>query len=534
MRSDTGWWRLAFAALLPLLLTASMARAAGGTGTAAIGTENISLSGFGGAFDSQIFRVAKPVTAGRGSLAAADDVNYAISTSIDKKNLTLAAATVSSKTYDGNTKATAAPATAAPVNADAMQAFAELQRRVNDGQFESAYKLGKTLSAMQGDPHFDFLFGIAAINVGRAPEGVFALERHLAAIPGNDRARLDLARGYFDLGDYIRARQEFEFVLRYNPPKDVRANIERYLDAMQTRDALSNKMSSRGYLEVGFGRDSNVNAGTYNTQINLPTGPVVLADGPSKGAASRFMSVTGGGQWVRRVSPPFAVFAGGDFDFKSNPRASTFDTANVSAHVGFSMVSGSLLYRLTFSDSMMEVDSVRYRDVVTTSGEVQYGVGNGLMLNGVVQYSEQSHTGQNSVRDSKSIAYSGGFQKAFEGDWRPAIGIQVSVAQDDNLNRRFDLNRDIFTSRAFAGLSPTEKLGLSVGLAEQRSEFKGTDIAFGTMRRDRLWSVDLGANYVLSRNWVLRAEVQWSENESNQNLYSFRRAYSVLKTRYLF
>ena len=110
----------------------------------------------------------------------------------------------------------------------------------------------------------------------------------------------------------------------------------------------------------------------------------------------------------------------------------------------------------------------------------------------------------------------------------------MSIAQDDNLNRRFDLNRDIVTSRAFAGLSPTEKLGLSVGVAEQRSEFKGADIAFGTMRRDRLWSVDLGANYMLSRNWVLRAEVQWSENESNQNLYSFRRAYSVLKTRYLF
>jgi tetratricopeptide (TPR) repeat protein len=116
------------------------------------------------------------------------------------------------------------------------------------------------------------LFGVAAINVGRVPEGVLALERHLAAVPGNDRARLDLARGYFELGDYVRARSEFEFVLRYNPPKDVRSNIERYLDAMQTRDAFANKASSQLYLELGAGRDSNVNAGTYNSQITLPTG----------------------------------------------------------------------------------------------------------------------------------------------------------------------------------------------------------------------------------------------------------------------
>jgi tetratricopeptide (TPR) repeat protein len=418
--------------------------------------------------------------------------------------------------------------------AQTTPAFDTLQRQVTDGQFEAAYKLGKTMPGVQGDPHFDFLFGVAAINVGRVPEGVLALERHLAAVPGNDRARLDLARGYFELGDYVRARSEFEFVLRYNPPKDVRSNIERYLDAMQTRDAFANKASSQLYLELGAGRDSNVNAGTYNSQITLPTGPVVLADNTSRAAASNTYTIAGAGQWVRRVTPAFAVFGGGDFSQKSNVSASAFDTFNASVNAGFSVVSGSILYKLTMADAVMFVDKARYRGALSATGEAQYGYGDGLMFNGVLQYAEQAYSASNSIRDSKTLTYGAGLQKLFTGAWRPALGFQVSRTEEQNLNQRDDLNRSTTTVQMSMAFNPTDQLGLSLGVARQHSGFDAADIAFATVRSDKLWSVDLSANYALSRHWVVRGEVQWSENSSNQDLYAFKRTYSLLKARYLF
>ncbi len=420
------------------------------------------------------------------------------------------------------------------VSAQTTSPFEAIQQQVTDGQYEAAYKLGKRMPERQGDAHFDFLFGVAAINIGKVPEGVLALERHLAAVPGNDRARLDLARGYFELGDYVRARSEFEFVLRYNPPKEVRSNIERYLDAMQTRDAFANKASSQLFLEAGVGHDSNVNAGTYNTQITLPTGPVVLANATSRAATSQVYTVAGAGQWVRRVTPAFAVFGGGDFNQKSNPSASVFDTLNAAANAGFSVVSGPVLYKLSVTEAMMLVDNTRYRDTLSATGEAQYGYGEGLMVNGVLQYAEQSYTASNSIRDSKSLTFGGGFQKSFAGTWRPALGFQVSRTKEDNLNRRDDLNRTTATAQMSVAVNPTEQLGLSLGVARQHSDFAAPDIAFGTVRSDRLWSVDLSANYALSRQWVVRAEVQWSENASNQDLYAFKRTLGMLKTRYLF
>ena len=52
------------------------------------------------------------------------------------------------------------------------------------------------------------------VDSGHAGEGVLALERYLLQFPGNTAARVELARAYFVLGEYVRAREEFENVLR--------------------------------------------------------------------------------------------------------------------------------------------------------------------------------------------------------------------------------------------------------------------------------------------------------------------------------
>lgn len=151
-----------------------------------------------------------------------------------------------------------------------------------------------------------------------------------------------------------------------------------------------------------------------------------------------------------------------------------------------------------------------------------------------MQYAEQAYSASNSIRDSKTLTYGAGLQKLFTGAWRPALGFQVSRTEEQNLNQRDDLNRSTTTVQMSMAFNPTDQLGLSLGVARQHSGFDAADIAFATVRSDKLWSVDLSANYALSRHWVVRGEVQWSENSSNQDLYAFKRTYSLLKARYLF
>src|SRR4029079_813601 len=128
------------------------------------------------------------------------------------------------------------------------------------GDSKAAYELAKKNSDQLGDPAFDFYFGVAAIDSGHAGEGVLALERYVVNFPDNHNARLELARGYFVMGDNQRARDELDNVRRPNPPPAVTANIERLMDARRSRESTY-RTTGGVFLEGGFGYDSNVNGG---------------------------------------------------------------------------------------------------------------------------------------------------------------------------------------------------------------------------------------------------------------------------------
>jgi len=130
------------------------------------------------------------------------------------------------------------------------------------GRAREAYDLARRhLTEGEGDPLFDYYHGLAAIDSGHISAGVFALERVLIANPRDDRARLELARGYFLLEEDLRARREFQAVLE--PPPGVVATIQRHLDAIRLRERRY-KTSAAAYLEVGAGTTTTGGmAGTF-------------------------------------------------------------------------------------------------------------------------------------------------------------------------------------------------------------------------------------------------------------------------------
>ena len=76
--------------------------------------------------------------------------------------------------------------------------IAALDRLITAGQYAQALDLGDdNLEDWEGDPEFDFLYGIAALESGSTNEAVFALERVAATSTDGllrARARLELAR----------------------------------------------------------------------------------------------------------------------------------------------------------------------------------------------------------------------------------------------------------------------------------------------------------------------------------------------------
>src|SRR4051812_37164352 len=108
-----------------------------------------------------------------------------------------------------------------------------------------------------GDPEFDYLLGVAALDSGRIDEAIIAFERVLAVMPNHAGARMDLARAYYAAGAFDLAEAGFQRLQLLNPPPQAQAAIARYLSAIRQRRNQA-QAGWLGYTELGIGYDSNL------------------------------------------------------------------------------------------------------------------------------------------------------------------------------------------------------------------------------------------------------------------------------------
>lgn len=411
----------------------------------------------------------------------------------------------------------------------------EVKALVEANKPAEAYELGKKNEGSFGDPAFDFYFGIAAVDAGHAGDGVLALERYLLNFPDNVSARLQLARGYFVLGEDARAREEFEAVQKLNPPPDVATTITRFLDSIRLRESRYTT-SAGGYVELGVGRDTNVNGGVANANIFLPNlGPIVVAQSGTK-TSDDFWSLGAGGYVSYPVAPGVALFANGVGEAKFNDKGADrqFDVGNFNAAGGVSILREKNLYRFSASDNIIALDHRTYRTGIGGNAEWQYQLDELQSFSLGAQYARLRYTDPNVPRDADFTGVTAGYRRAFSHDWQPVMTLSVNYGQEHDVRDRPDLGRKLYGGRAAVSFTPAAQWGVALGASYQRSNYQGPDAILATTRHDDYYALDGSVTYLLTRNWSVRGEATLTKNRSNIQLYEFPREIYAIKLRYEF
>jgi len=414
----------------------------------------------------------------------------------------------------------------------------ELRTLVEQGRSADAYALGARHPDELGKPDFDFYFGIAAIDSGHAGDGVLALERYVVQFPANDRARLELARGYFVLGEMLRAREEFETVARRNPPPPVQATIDRFLDSIRAQETRYTTTTNL-WLELGAGYDSNVNSGVGNGLISVPAFGNLQLQLAQAGVQSgdSFLSIAGGAQASVPVAPGVALQGGLQFDgkFQSTAFDRQFDQSTLAAYGGVSVIKDRDLFRANASYSTMQVDYTRFRNVAALGGEWHRQLDERNTVSGFLQYARLEYP-SSPVRDADFYALGAGWRHAVQHRLQPILQFQALAGQEKNdfAPQRRDLSRDLVTLRAGVSLTPAPKWGLSAGANYTKSRFKGPDPLFNATRDDDFIGLDAGISYRWSKQLTLKGEYAYTDNRSNLALYKYDRSVIAVKVRYEF
>lgn len=205
---------------------------------------------------------------------------------------------------------------------------------------ESAWRLLSPREPdLAGNPYFDYLLGIAALDSGRRSEAIFSLQRALAVEPRFSGARMELARAYFESGNNDQARPLFSTLLDENPPPGVRNVLLQYLAAIDDRPARPRSRLS-WFVEGGGGHDSNANGSTSNQQfLGFTLSPDNVA------IESPFVEIAAGVNWTVPTANTAAWYVGGRASHRHNTDASFVDASYFSALTGFTWRTGRFFGR---------------------------------------------------------------------------------------------------------------------------------------------------------------------------------------------
>jgi outer membrane protein len=433
------------------------------------------------------------------------------------------------------------------------------------GQGRGAFELLAPLEQQRaGEPAFDYALGLAAIDAGEYTRAVFALERVLAVQPGHPQARAEIARAYFLIGENRAARAEFETVRAGNPPPEVQGIVDRFLGALDARQA-SARSGITGFLETGIGFDSNVNSSNYCSP-GLPGSCVAF--NPGTGQRSGWYQAIGAGISGRRaLNDNWTLIANGNADLRYNRQLDRFDTSSYGIDAGVIHTRGAHEFTGLLQMSSFELDRRRFRDTFGGLAQWRYNVSDEQQLIGYIQRYRFTHPDgisisfppDNAVHTSTVNGRLNAVRQMFGMSWAGTLPITLApsvfvgayggtetvmtLVEDVTLPAyNADKNARIFGIRfggqVAVGSATTAFANASI---EERS-YGGTDkvlagVPFttqGIFRQDSEWSMRVGAEYRASRNWTIVPQASFYENRSNVLQFANRRSQISVTLRYSF
>jgi hypothetical protein len=413
---------------------------------------------------------------------------------------------------------------------------------LRDGKPADAYALlEKQEFARAGDVEFDTLIGVAALDAGKPDKATLAFERVLAVDPNAAGVRLDMARAYFALGDYPRARQELDAVAGLNPPPSARLIIDKYYRAIEEREQAKRTVVN-GYVEGFGGYDNNITSvvgdftnavlATYNLPGFLPTGNAVKRSSGILGAGA-------GVEVTHQATEAVSLSAGADVRHREVLRAHNYASDQIDLRAGISYAQGVNLYRagLTLQDYHQRTDVPSAdRNSIGLNAEWRrsYGASDQASLFGLVT---RQRFPDIAVNDVNTVGVGVGWLHQFEGARKPLLYASVLGGQDNAQNalpNGANYDKRFVNGRLYGQLSLNDASDLfaSIGFLYRgdRSAFaRSNNVAYGS---DHTSDVTLGWNWRPAPDWTVRPQVAYTENRSNIALSEYRRTETMVTVRY--
>ena len=420
---------------------------------------------------------------------------------------------------------------------DREKVVTSLRELVEAGDFPAALRVAREHRAeYMGDPDFDFWYALAAMEAGDPNQGIFALERVLTVHPDSRRARLELARAHFRLGDYGRARSEFRRVLETDPPPMVEQRIRAHLDAMDAREERG-EPSWVGWVESGLGHDSNVKSGPEEFALDVGQFIVRIEDADADGDG--YASLGAGARGRIPLEEGQAVYGRAELETVRHSDLGDYDNTVLDAAGGYQWGSPRYRLRTGLEAGSYRLDGDAYQDRFGLAASGRYRSPAGWATGAFLRLRRLDYADSNN-RDSRFGLLGVTGEQSLPAAWRPRIATSLLLGAERPTSNgdvaRARAHRDLRGLNLGLTLRPRADLTARLGLRALMSKYdEGETLLVQLPARDEtLRSADLLVHWEPAPGWRVTPSIRYSANDSNVDIYEYRRTRYEVAVRYTF
>ena len=401
---------------------------------------------------------------------------------------------------------------------------AKAEALFRQGRYAEVYQLLEPLEdKLAGDVKYDYLLARSALETGRPSQASFIYERILAVDPNYVAVRLEMGKAYFALGDYARAKLEFETVQRFdNLPPDLRSQALAYAKAADER--LAGKTTVfKGYVEYGYGYDSNPQSATSASPITAANGFLIFLDPSSLERSDHYHALTAGGELVHGLSERFSLYAGGDARARGYRNLDVADFGQLDGRLGVGFSDGPNSARAGMTGGRYFLDHQKVRDNAGFTAEYRRLIGSRdqlsvNLLGGSYRYIPEALRVNDFDLFQGTIGWLG-----VVNEGRGIVGLSLLAGLEKATAGRLDGDKPFHGARLTLQNTLSEKTGIFVLGGVQRGKYKDANPIFALTRLDTLYDIAAGINWTVTPGWSLRPQLVYVKNRSNISIFEYDR-----------
>jgi tetratricopeptide (TPR) repeat protein len=403
---------------------------------------------------------------------------------------------------------------------------------VRAGRYAEAYKLLEPLEdKLAGDIKFDYLLARSALETGNPSKASFIYERILAVEPNYVGVRLEMGRAYLALGDFARAKLEFETVMRFeNLPPDLRQQAEIYGRAAENSLA-GRRTVGFGYLEYGYGYDTNPISATKVSNLVLADGSILTLPPSALAHSDHYNAVSTGGEVSHALTNNYSLFLGADLRDREYNNIDIASNYSLDGRGGFGYSEGAHNVRLGMIGGSYWLDRVKTRKDYGWTFDYRYLANkqDQLTFNGTgTRFVYLPDALQINSYDLYQGA--GGWLHATE-DGKGVASLTLLGGYEKATDLRPDGNKPFYGARLALQRILTSSVGAFFSGGVQTGKYSQINAAFDTTRRDTLYDATVGITWSFYGRWSLRPQVSYFKNKSNIELFEYDRTDASVNVR---